>query len=184
MRALKKLGAIVYLLAGIVALGVLAGSVYGSTTLRNHIAGLVGHPAGSIALLICLIILALGVFISAIVALAERRPPASIHPAGNPNIEIRLAALSSVARAAIASEDVLVERIESRVIGRDASRACITIELIAFTDIGLGSLGKRIQLRVEEACERMLGVPGVTAQIKFLPSVTTVMAKEVSREQA
>lgn len=184
MRALKKFCAVVYLLAGIVVVGALAGLMFGPDALRSRIEWVVGYPAASIVLLASLAVLALGVLISVIAALAERRPPASIHLAGNSNIEVRLAALSSVAQEAIASEDVLVERIDSKVIGRDESRARITIELIAFTDVGLGSLGKRIQLRVEEACERMLGVPGVTVRVKFLPSVTTTVAKEVSRDYA
>lgn len=184
MRLFKKCCAVLYLVAAVVVAGGFAAQEFGDAGLRLRVGQLLDHPAGRIALIISLAIVALGTLIVVAWALLERRPPASVHPAGNPHIEVRLAAVSSVARAAVSGEDVMIERVRSRVAGHDASQVRIALELIAFTDIGLESLGKRIQLRVQEACERMLGVPGVTVQVTFLPSTTTTVTKEVPREQA
>ena len=184
MRALKKICAILYLLSAIVVVGGFACLRFGTADVRARIAELLDRPAGGIALIVCLAVVGLGVVVTVIVALVERKPPASVHPAGNPNIEVRLAAVTSVARAAAQEEDVLVERVRSRVVGRDASQVRVTLELIAFSEIGLESLGKRVQLHVEDACNRMLGAEGVTAEIRFLPSKTTTIPKEVTHEQA
>ena len=184
MRLFKKCCAVLYLVAAVVVAGGFAAQEFGDQSLRARVAQLLDHPAGRIALIASLAILALGTLIMVVRVLIERRPPTSVHPAGNPHIEVRLAAVSSVARAAVSGEDVMIERVQSRVVGHDASQVSVTLELIAFTDIGLESLGKRIQLRVQEACERMLGAPGVTVRVAFLPSTTTTVTKEVSREQA
>lgn len=184
MRLFKKLCAVVYLVAAVVVAGGFAALQFGYPDLRARAATMLAHPAGRIALIVSLVVLGLGVLITVIRVLIERRSPASVHPAGNPHIEVRLAAISSVARATAAAEDVMVERVQTRVVGLDESQVRVTLELIAFTEIGLESLGKRIQLRVEEACERMLGAPGVTVQVIFLPSTTTTVTKEVSGEQA
>ena len=55
----------------------------------------------------------------------------------------------------------------------------MTVEAIAFTDQGLDALAQRMQRRVETACEALLGTPGVVARIRFLPSKTTIVTKEV-----
>ena len=39
-----------------------------------------------------------------------------------------------------------------------------------------------MQQRIEEACDTMLGAPGTTARVRFLPSKTTVQTVEVSGE--
>lgn len=184
MRALKKIWAIVYLLSAVVVAGGFGCLQFGTPAVQRRIEELLSRPAGQIALIVCIALLGLGVLLTVIFALAERKSPASVHPAGNPNIEVRLAAITSVARAAAQEEDVMIERVTSQVIGRDASQVRVTLELIAFTQIGLESLGKRVQLRVEDACNRMLGAEGVTAQIRFLPSKTTTIPKEVIHEQA
>ncbi|WP_102372724.1 hypothetical protein [Enorma phocaeensis] len=183
MRALKKICTIVYLLSAVVVAGGFACLQFGSEHVRNRIAELLGHPAGRIVLIVCTVVLLLGVLITALLVFAERSPLTSVHPGGNPNIEVRLAALTSVARAAAEENDVLVDRVRSRVVGRDGTRALITLEVIAFTQTGLADLGAHVQEHVTEACERMLGSPGVTVRIRFLPSKTTVI-KEGSREQA
>lgn len=183
MRTLKKICAIVYLLAAVVVVGGFACLQFGADDTRERFSELLEHSAGRIVLIVCLILLAIGVLATVVVTLVERRPPVSVHPAGNPNIEVRLTAITSVARAAAQEEDVLVERVSSRVVGRDASQVRVTLELIAFSEVGLESLGKRIQLHVEEACNRMLGAEGVMAQIRFLPSKTTTISKEVAHDQ-
>ena len=100
MRALKKICTIVYLLSAVVVAGGFACLQFGSEHVRNRIAELLGHPAGRIVLIVCTVVLLLGVLITALLVFAERSPLTSVHPGGNPNIEVRLAALTSVARAA------------------------------------------------------------------------------------
>jgi hypothetical protein len=39
-----------------------------------------------------------------------------------------------------------------------------------------------MQQRIEEACDTMLGTPGTTTRVRFLPSKTTVQTVEVSGE--
>ncbi|MCI7730957.1 alkaline shock response membrane anchor protein AmaP [Enorma burkinafasonensis] len=183
MRVLRKLCAFVYLLATIVVVGGMVALRFGTARIQERLGSLLDRPAGSIALGVCLAIVALGVLITVIRLFAERRELTSVHPAGNPNLEVRISALSSVARTAAEELDVLVDRVRSRVTGRDGSQVLVTLELIAFTEVGLADLGARVQAHVTEACERMLGAPGVTVRIRFLPSKTTVI-KEDRREQA
>ena len=123
-----------------------------------------------------------GVLLSALFALLEHRPPSSVHPAGNPHIEVRLAALSSAARAAAEAEDILVEDVRTRVMGHNDSQVRVTLEVIAFTDTGLEALGRRIEESVQGACEQLLGATGVTVLVRFLPSKTTTVTREVSGE--
>ena len=184
MRALKKICAVLYLLSAIVVVGGFACLQFGAEDARARIAELLERTAGQVVLIVCLAIVGIGVLATVVAALAERRAPASVHPAGNPNIEVRLAAVTSVARAAAQEEDVLVEHVSSRVVGRDAAQVRVQLELIAFNEIGLEGLGKRVQLHVEDACNRMLGAACVTAQVRFLPAKTTTISKEVAHEQA
>ena len=46
----------------------------------------------------------------------------------------------------------------------------------------VASLAAAMQQRIEEACDTMLGTPGTTARVRFLPSKTTVQTVEVSGE--
>ena len=112
-----------------------------------------------------------------------RREPSCVHPAGERNIEVTLAALSSCARAAAERDDrVMVERVEARVQGSDESRVCFKVDAIALDDRDVASLATAMQQRIEEACDTMLGTPGTTARVRFLPSKTTVQTVEVSGE--
>ena len=102
--------------------------------------------------------------------------------AGNPNIEVSVAALASVARAAAEDADVMIEHVEARVAGRDKGEARITIEAIALTQQNLEGLALRVQDRAQEACDQMLGVPGAQVKVRFLPSTTVTVTKEVAGE--
>ena len=43
-------------------------------------------------------------------------------------------------------------------------------------------MAHRMQQRVQDACEAMLGCPGVHVRVRFLPSKTTTEIKEASDE--
>lgn len=181
MRLLKKFGAVLYLAAAIVVVGGFACAQF-APSLISRVDALLAHPAGRIVLIVSLVIVGAGVLLSALFALLEQRPPSSVHPAGNPHIEVRLAALSSAARAAAEAEDILVEDVRTRVMGHNDSQVRVTLEVIAFTDTGLEALGRRIEESVQGACEQLLGATGVTVLVRFLPSKTTTVTREVSGE--
>ena len=178
MRAIRRISAVIYLLA--------AGCVLGVSTCRmlgvslGRLDGMLERQPGRIALLVLTAIVALGVLITVIRAFAERPDPICVHPAGNPDIEVTLAALTSTAkRAAAGSDDVMIESVEGKIGGRGRDEVRLTIEAIAFTEEGLEPLADRMRQRVVDACERMLGTSGVTARVRFLPSKTTIVTKEV-----
>lgn len=182
MRLLKKFGAVLYLAAAIVVVGGFACTHFAPPLLSRRIDMLLSHPGGRIVLIASLVIVGVGVLLSALVALFEQRPPSSVHPAGNPNIEVRLAALTSAARVAAQTEDILVEDVRARVVGHNEDQVRVVLEVIAFTDTGLEPLGRRIEERVRAACEQLLGATGVTVSVRFLPSKTTTVTREVSGE--
>ena len=77
---------------------------------------------------------------------------------------------------------VMVEHVEARVQGSDDSYVRFKVEAIALDDRDVASLAAAMQQRIEEACDTMLGTPGTTARVRFLPSKTTVQTVEVSGE--
>ncbi|HJG31676.1 MAG TPA: hypothetical protein K8U80_09845 [Collinsella ihuae] len=178
MRAFRKVLAVLFLMAGIVVCGVFAAERTGVPL--GHIDRVLDTPAGHVASLACAAIAGLGILVVAIMTLAERPEITCVHPAGNPDIEVSLTALASAARrAAPGEDDVLIESVEGRVAGKGRDEVRLTVEAIAFTDQGLDTLAQRMQRRVETACEALLGTPGVVARIRFLPSKTTIVTKEV-----
>ena len=76
----------------------------------------------------------------------------------------------------------MVEHIEARVQGSDESRVRFKVEAIALDDKDVASLATAMQQRIERACDTMLGTPGTTTRVRFLPSKTTVQTVEVSGE--
>ena len=64
----------------------------------------------------------------------------------------------------------------------DDSHVRFKVEAIALDDKDVASLATAMQQRIEEACDTMLGAPGTTARVRFLPSKTTVQTVEVSGE--
>ena len=151
MRVLKRALATVYLAAAIVALGTLVCQFWGPYTYRFML--LLRDTMPRVVVTVCAAIVALGVLIGFFRLMFARREPSCVHPAGERNIEVTLAALSSCARAAAERDD------------RDVA-----------------SLATAMQQRIEEACDTMLGTPGTTARVRFLPSKTTVQTVEVSGE--
>ena len=126
---------------------------------------------------------ALGVLAVFFRLMFARREPSCVHPAGERNIEVTLAALSSCARAAAERDDrVMVEHVEARVQGSDDSHVRFKVEAIALDDKDVAALATSMQQRIEKACDTMLGTPGTTARVRFLPSKTTVQTVEVSGE--
>lgn len=182
MRLLKKFGAVLYLAAAVVVVGGFACARFAPRTIAGRLDGFLSHPVGRVVLIACLVVVGIGVLCTVLVALAEHRPPSCVHPAGNPHIEVRLAAIASAARAAAQVEDILIEDVRARVTGHNESQVRITLEVIAFTDTGLEELGRRIEEHVQHACERLLGAEGVTVLVRFLPSKTTTVTREVSGE--
>lgn len=178
MRAVRKVLAFIYLVAGIVALGIAAAQLAGARV--PGIESALRVPGVRIACLVCAGIALAGVVVTAFAALFERPAPACMRPEGNPDIEVTLAALESVARrSAPGDDDVLIESVEGRISGRDRDQVRLTVEAIAFTHEGLAETAARMQARVQEACERMLGTSGVRVRVRFLPSKTTIVTKEV-----
>lgn len=181
MRVLKRLLAVVYLAAAVVALGTFAGLYWGPYTHRFLL--MMRDPLPRIVVTACGAVVALGALIGAVRLMVSCRAPSCVHPAGEPDIEISLAALCSCARAAALSEgDVLVDRIDACVLGSDESRVRFKIDAIALEGTDLAAQAKHMQERIERACNDMLGTPGATARVRFLPAKTTVKTVEVSGE--
>ena len=177
MRVLKRALAIVYLAAAVVALGTLVCQFWGPYTYRFML--LMRDPLPRIVVTACGGVVALGVLVGFFRLVFARR----VHPAGERNIEVTLAALSSCARTAAERDDrVMVEHVEARVQGSDKSRVRFKVDAIALDDRDMASLATAMQQRIEEACDTMLGTPGTIARVRFLPSKTTVQTVEVSGE--
>lgn len=181
MRVLKRIIALVYLGCAVVSLGTFAGLYWGSYTHRFLL--LMREPVARIAVTACGAVVALGALIGAIRLMVGHREPTCVHPAGNPDIEVTLAALESCARmAAEAAPGVLIDRIEGRVTGADESRVRFKVDAVALEPRDLSAAAADIRSRIECACDTMLGCAGTTARVRFLPSKTTVQPVEVSGE--
>lgn len=180
MHIVKRLLAVVYVVACAVTSGTLVGLVLGPLPRIVH---LLEYAPVRYAVAGCAAVSLLGALIVLIRTFATRRAPDSILPAGTDDIEVTLTALASIARAAAETEDVMVDRVLTRVRGRDRTRARITLETIAFTNSGLDELARRIQEHVLAAADEMLGARCVEVRVRFLPSKTTTYTKEVPREQ-
>lgn len=190
MRVLGKIGALLYLVAAVVVTGVAVGLGIAPVAeaiaepLTKRLALMLELLPVRIVLAVCATILMLGVLVTVIRTFVTRRPPDAVHPEGDPDIQVTCSALTSIARAAAEAEGVMVESVKARVMGKDRSQIRFTIEAIAFTSNDLKGYAAYIQERVQAACERMLGATGVTVSVRFLPSKTTIVTKEVSRERA
>lgn len=166
MRVLKRALAIVYLAAAVVALGTLVCQFWGPYTYRFML--LMRDPMPRIVVTACGGVVALGVLVGFFRLMFARREPSCVHPAGERNIEVTLAALSSCARTAAERDDrVMVEHVEARVQGSDESRVRFKVDAIALDDRDVASLAAAMQQRIEEACDTMLGMPGTTARVRF-----------------
>ncbi len=183
MRVLKKLLAIVYLAAAICALGWFGGMVF--TTYSARLTLLLRHEyAARIAVLASIGITALGVLITVLRLLMSRPEPKGLKLEGGQQVEVALAAVESCARATAAAEDdMLVERVMGRIQGTGAARVRLVIELAYLGDEDLKSVGNRVGANIERACNGLLGAEAVSVRIKFLPTKTKTLTKEVSGER-
>ena len=177
MRATRKILAALFLVAGALVALYASLRLAGVDTARAD--ALLETDAGRIAAWACLGITALGVLACSLSALLERPEPAAVHPQGDPGIEVTLSAVVSCARAAAADADALVEQVEGRICGRDRDEVRLTVEAISLVGEGLDEIASRMRQRVEDACSRMLGIPGVHVRVRFLPSKTVTVTKEV-----
>lgn len=181
MRVLKNIARVICILAGVVVIGSFFGSQYGPFT--DRFADFSEQFAFHVVLIVCMVILGLNTLLMLGRLLFERRPPTCVHTGGDPDIEVTLAAITSVARAAAQEDpDVMIEDLTARVVGRDRSTARVAIDAISLTGRDLESTAQRMQQRVTDACRTMLGTEGVTVRVRFLPSKTTTI-KEVPGEQ-
>ena len=183
MRAIKKIIAIVYLLAA-AALLAAVGIVAFAPCADDFLYQLERFPlASGIVCAVCLGIVALGALVGFCRLFFSRREPDCVRSGDTEGVEVSLAAIESCARmAAPGDDDVMIENVEGRAVGGGRSSVKLKIEVIAFTDTGLGELGARIRDRVVAACGNMIGSDDVTALVRFLPAKTTVHTVEVSDE--
>ena len=181
MRVLKRALAIVYLAATIVALGTLVCQFWGPYTYRFML--LMRDPMPRIVVTACGGVVAIGVLVSFFRLMFARREPSCVHPGGG-------AQYRGHARGAFFVRQGCCRARRSR-----DDRACrgprprfrrfarrFKVEAIALDDKDVASLATAMQQRIEEACDTMLGTPGTTTRVRFLPSKTTVQTVEVSGE--
>lgn len=181
MRLIKKILAAIYLVVAVISLGACAGLAVPATASR--FAALLERPVVRVVVIVAACLTALGVLIQVLRTFFAPREVTCVRLGGDENIEVSVSALSSIARAAAEREDIMVESVRGKVQGRDKSEVRLTIEAIAFVNEGLDELAVRVQRQVDAACAEMLGTVAVTTRVRFLPSKTTVVSKEVSREQ-
>ncbi len=177
MRRMRKIGAVLYLIAAVVVTGLFTGSQFGPYTERfNALLAVPGVRVLAVAC-VCVVLVQMLVLLTAVIA--DRPEPAFLRLASDAPIEVALPALISIARTAAVRDDVLIEETEAHVRGRDRSEVHIEIEAIALGGGELAAIGQDMQVRVQRACERMLGVPGVSVRVRFLPSKTVTVTREV-----
>lgn len=177
MKRIRKVGVVLYLIAAVVVLGLFTGSQFGAHADRFD--ALLAVPWVRVLAFACVCVVLVQMAVLLIASIADRQEPAFLRLSGDAQIEVALPALVSIARAAAPCDDVLIEGIGAHVRGRDRAEAHIEIEAIALVDGDLASLGRDMQSRVQRACDRMLGAPGVSVRVRFLPSKTVTVIREV-----
>lgn len=180
MARIRKIALAVYLLSGIVVAGTLTGSMFGPYTARFD--ELLAQPFARAVVAVCLVVVCIQMIIALVRVIAERPEPAFARLGGNPDIEVSADAVASTARvAAAADHDIMVEDVEARVTGRERDAVRVRVTAIALIDQGIEGLAFRAQQRVSDACAALLGSTPVTVQVRFLPSRTETVTKEVER---
>lgn len=177
MRRMRKIGVALYLIAAVVVTGLFTGSQFGPHTDRFNALLTVPWVRVLVFASACVVLIQMAVLL--IAAIADRPEPAFLRLAGDARLEVALPALVSISRTAAERDDVLIEEVGAHVRGRDRSEAHIEIEAIALVDGDLAALGQEMQGSVQRACEQMLGVPGVSVRVRFLPSKTVTVTREV-----
>lgn len=177
MGRLKKAAASVYLVAGALVLCSFIGSLAGPFAPR--FTELLELPAYQVLIIACAAICVLQMLYVLGCILFDRPEPRCVHPLGAPDFEVTIPALESVARTAAQQDDVLVDRVQVRIRGREANAVHITIEAIALEEEGLDAIAESMRHRVERALRDTLGASCSSVRIRFLPTRTTVVTKEV-----
>lgn len=179
MGPIKRVGAALYLLACIVVLGGVTAALAGPDPER--VRSLLEAPAGRIVFLACVAIMALQALYVLGRVLFARPEPTAVHPAANPGIEVTARALTAVARAA-ASEDpeLMLEDVSAHVWGRAKDSVLIKVDAIDLAGRNLTKLAGALETRVQRACERTLGAPGVAVRVRFFPAKTVTITQEAS----
>lgn len=180
MRRIRRIGLALYLIAAVVVAGACAGSLFGPYTER--IGTLMHSGTGRIVMAVCLVVVALNALAVIVYLMLDRPEPSCMRLSANPDIEVTTDALVSIARTAAAERDVMVEDVRVRVVGRDRAGVDVRIDAIALAPLDLDGVARRVQRRVQDACDGMLGVPGARVQVRFLPSKTVTVVKEVAGE--
>lgn len=177
---MRKLALTAYLAAGLAVTLMFAAELFGpspATTGR-----ILERLPVRVLLGICLVIVLIHLALTLVRLLRDRREPDFLRLAGNGDIQVSAEAVCSCARiAAAADPDVMVEDVRARVTGAAQDGVHVRVTAVSFLDSGLEGLAFRLQGRVTDACERMLGVPGVTVQVRFLPSKTEIVHKGDAR---
>lgn len=176
MGRLKKVAASFYLVAGALVLCSFIGSLAGPFAPR--FAELLELPAYQVLMVACAAICVLQMLYVLGCILFDRPEPRCVHPLGTLDFEVTIPALESVARTAAQQDDVLVDRVQVRIRGREANAVHITIEAIALEE-GLDAIAESMRHRVERALRDTLGASCSSVRIRFLPTRTTVVTKEV-----
>ncbi len=180
MQVIKRLLAFVYIVASAAVLGTFGAYLFSPA--KNQFVVLFKEPVVRYGLLVCMVVAGLGALIGGLRLLFARKPVLCVHPHGNPNIEVSVGAIESVARTAAQDPEALIEDVRARVQGRDASEASVYVEAIALGRENLDVRAERIRERVQTACQNMLGGEAVSVRVRFLPSKTTIVTQEVAHE--
>ena len=180
MKPMAKVAAMLYLLSCALVLGAFTALLVGPA--QDQAASLVERQPARIILLVCMGIMGIQALYLLGRVLFMRPEPMSVRPTAHPDIEVALDAVRHVARRAAMEEDVLIEDVSTRVRGRSHEGVLVRIDAIDLGDRNLAALAAKIAARVQRACEHMLGAPGATVRVRFLPAKTTTTTREATGE--
>lgn len=180
LKQVRKFALVVYILAGVCVVAAFAGSLFGPYTSR--FTELIGTPVGQAFIAACLIILSLQMLAVLIALLFDKPDPSCMRLDGNPDIEVSIDALISVAKTAAQNPDIMIENVDARVIGRDKATVRVRVEAIPLVEYGYEGLARQLQQRIQNELDHTLGVSGANVQVRFLPSKTITVTREVAGE--
>lgn len=180
MGRAKRLAAGLYLVAGAVVVATFSAAAFGPFGPR--LTSMLGHPAFRAFLGACLAICALQLLYTLGRIVFDRPEPACVHPQGAPDVEVTLAALESVARSAARVDGLIVEEVRCGIKGRDASSILVEVQAIALEESALDGLASRVSDRVRSALDSLLGPSSARVRVRFLPSKTTTVTREVHND--
>lgn len=180
MRRIRTFGLVLYLVAVVIVVGAFVGSQFGPY--QERFIALITSGSGKLTLAICLGALVIRALVDAIRLAVSRPEPKTLHLGAASDIEVTSQALESLARTAASDRDIMVEDVAVRFSPKDAAAAEIRIDAIALVPGDLAGLAQRTQERVQVTLDEMLGVAGARVRVRFLPSKTVTVKKEVAGE--